>query len=329
MMPQAIPKMLDVRFRTITRCANWMETNDRCIYTYFQKLQDKISANPKRDITDTEVTVLEDYMGNYITVRLMNKFIIDISTGIIAFLDHFESSKKILIHERYQRIVEFVFSLRVKFLTNAGIETSRDEKLAAKDLLNNNYKDKAVQKSNRRMYLGSKVDDFLVQLGLTRDSEELIPWLGKVREFYVEALDKCVKYLGPALNSKLLRYMDVLSPKAVLSMDVDMMQSKYKYIAINFSNVIKSEDIPLLQEEVALLKVQSWKVGAADMLLDTYFHEMGKLENGTKFPLISKLGLSCCTTYNSSSSAKRDFSIQVRCGQNILQYIFILCLYKY
>jgi hypothetical protein len=196
MMPQAIPKMLDVRFRTITRCANWMETNDRCIYTYFQKLQDKISANPKRDITDTEVTVLEDYMGNYITVRLMNKFIIDISTGIIAFLDHFESSKKILIHERYQRIVEFVFSLRVKFLTNAGIETSRDEKLAAKDLLNNNYKDKAVQKSNRRMYLGSKVDDFLVQLGLTRDSEELIPWLGKVREFYVEALDKCVKYLG-------------------------------------------------------------------------------------------------------------------------------------
>ena len=32
-----IPDFLDVRFRTITNCAEWMEKDDRCSYLWFEK----------------------------------------------------------------------------------------------------------------------------------------------------------------------------------------------------------------------------------------------------------------------------------------------------
>ena len=65
--------------------------------------------------------------------------------------------------------------------------------------------DKALELSNRDLWLGPKVEAFLAETSFSRNSPELKPWLQKVRDIYVEVLFKAQKYFCPPLTSKVLK----------------------------------------------------------------------------------------------------------------------------
>ena len=44
---QAVPQMLDVRFRVIVRLAKWMEDDNRCIYLFIKQLEESLRAEPR------------------------------------------------------------------------------------------------------------------------------------------------------------------------------------------------------------------------------------------------------------------------------------------
>jgi hypothetical protein len=146
-----------------------------------------------------------------------------------------------------------------------------------------------------------------VDLGLKRQSYEIQPWLENVRAFFVEALEKMVKYFKPSLISKSLNYLDVLNPKSLFMYSLDELKKRYLYVAKTFNNIIKPSELPNLLDEVAHLKVQKRIKEATEELSPTEFYfELAKLEN--KFKLITRLALALMTIYNSSSSAERDIS---------------------
>ena len=70
-----------------------------------------------------------------------------------------------------------------------------------KDLLDVNVSDPILRLSRKDVYLGPKVEEFLVALGLTRSSPELGSFFKGIYNFYVEAGVKALKYFGPALES--------------------------------------------------------------------------------------------------------------------------------
>ena len=86
-----VPKFLDVRFRVLVRCARWMESQDRALYEYFTELKEKVLKG-KYEASETEMIVIENYLGHYLEVRLSNRFLIDVSKPVIEVLDYFESS---------------------------------------------------------------------------------------------------------------------------------------------------------------------------------------------------------------------------------------------
>ena len=219
LIPQAIPQMLDVRFRVIVRLAKWMEDDDRCIYVFIKQLEDVLKAEPNKEPTDTEMTILTEYKCNYLELRLTNKFILDVSGPLIKFLNYFESSE-VRVHQQFASIVDIVYNFLSKFLKNAGMG-DKEETVTGRRLLKVDYKDKKLQLDDEKIFLGGKVDGFLKEMGLRRDSEEIKPWIQKVRMFYEELLSKMFKYFGPSLKSKTLRYLSVLCPSATLSLPLD------------------------------------------------------------------------------------------------------------
>ena len=69
------------------------------------------------------------------------------------------------------------------------------------------------------------------EVGLTRDSEEIKVWINKVRKFYEEILDKMFKYFELSLKTKTLHYMGVLCPSVTLSLSLDELKTRWKYLA--------------------------------------------------------------------------------------------------
>ena len=114
-------------------------------------------------------------------------------------------------------------------------------------------RNKSRQLSDANLYLGPQVDKFLNELGITRSSPELAPWLKKVRAFYCEAISKAQKYFRPCLTSKVLRAMDVFDPEVFFNTELDDVKSKFKIIASRFSNIIKLIQIPELLDQVSCL----------------------------------------------------------------------------
>ena len=104
--------------------------------------------------------------------------------------------------------------------------------------------DGSLQLSDTNLYLGLKLESFLAEVGLTRSSPELAPWLGKVREFYSAALSKAQKYFRAPLSSKVLRACEIFDPEILFSSPLDEVKSNFKTVASRFSNVIKKEQVP-------------------------------------------------------------------------------------
>ena len=92
-----VPKFLDVRFRVIHHLADWCENQDRALYVYFSDLKEKVMRG-KYDASETEMIIMEHYLGNYLEVRLSQCFILEVDKPIIQLINFFES-QQIHIHQ--------------------------------------------------------------------------------------------------------------------------------------------------------------------------------------------------------------------------------------
>ena len=101
------------------RFSLWMEKDDRCLYFCATKLRDKIKMGLHKDVTEAETTILKDFLGNYLVVRLTNMFFIDVSDPVVTLLNHFDSEEP-LIHKRWDMLANFFYKFLSKFMKNAG-----------------------------------------------------------------------------------------------------------------------------------------------------------------------------------------------------------------
>ena len=308
LQPHRIPDFLDVRFRTITSCANWMETDDRCLYVWFQNLIKEIKLGVRKDITQAEQFILKEFSSKYIFVKLSNKFILDVSEPILTCINHFEEEDP-KIFERFDVLGDFLITFMGKFVKNGG--KSSDREVRTKDLLNVDVSVKSQQLSDANLYLGPKVDKFLQELGITRSSPELAPWLNNVRAFYCEAISKAQKYFRPCLTSRVIRACEIFDPEIFFSTDLDEVKQKLKIIASRFSNVIKLLQIPELLDQISCLhaKDEVRKITAMRTPVQI-FSRLLTWKKG-QFSLVGRLGCALLSVHNSSSMAERDFSLQV------------------
>ena len=280
----------------------WMEKDDRCLYLCAMKLRDNIESGQQKDVTEAETIILKDFLGNYLVVRLTNMFFIDVSDLVLTLLNHFESEEPI-IHKRWDMLSDFFYKFLTKFMKNAG-----GEDVPISNLLKTDFTESNAQLSDRDIFLGGKVETFLKYLNLTRQSSEIKPWLENVREFYVEALQKCVKYMKPSLTSRTLHDLEILNPKSIFAYSLDDVKKKYAYVAKKFPNVIKPSQVPELLEQASLMKFHKRMREATSELRPTEFYiQLSKVVDN-KFSLVSKLCLALLITHNSGSSAERDIS---------------------
>ena len=313
--PHRIPDFLDVRFRTITNCAQWMEKDDRCLYLWFEKLQKEIRTGTHKDITSAEQFILKELCSNYTSVRLDNKLILDVSDPILTCINHFECEEP-KIYERFDVLGDFLVTFMAKFLINGG--NFRGTETTTRDLLDIDVNDNSLQLSNENIYLGPKVEAFIEEMGLSRSSPELAPWLEKVRAFYCEALGKVQKYFRNPLTSKVLRACDILDHKVFFSTPLDDVKYKFKNIASRFSNVVKNEELPELLDQVACLHSKTKvKETAASLTPVQFFSRLTSFKEG-QFSLVGRLGCALLSVHNSGSNAERDFSLLVGLFVSIL-----------
>ena len=240
--PSQVPKMLDVRFRVIVRLADWLCKDDGCVYPFIEDLARRIRTGEVKEPTETEITLLNHYYDNYIECILSASFISDIGVVIINFLDCFENQNETRIHVRYQKIVEFIYILATKYMKNGGLDKATTTVKGA-ELLKTDYKKSSLFLSLQDLWIGEKSETLLKEFGLTKSSAEISSWLKGVQQFFIELLSKAVKYFKPSLESKTLRYCDVLSPVNCLIYDTDKLQTRFLYLARKWPNIIGVEKV--------------------------------------------------------------------------------------
>ena len=180
-----------------------------------------------------------------------------------------------------------------------------------KNLVDLDFSERSLQLGNKEIYLGGQVEAFLRRLGLTRESMEISSWLDRVREFYVEALEKAAKYFKPSLLSKTLRYMDIANPASFVEYELDDLKKRYRYVAERFPKIIPQNQLPNLLDQVASVTAQDKITEAAPVMnAEEFFHKLSTFNEG-RYGLVGRLVKALLTIHNSSSQAERDFSIQV------------------
>ena len=117
--PSSVPPVCGTRFRNNVKLSVWAEKDDRCLYTFCTKLKDDIKSGIHKDITDTEGTILGEYLSNYVCFRLSNMFTIDVSKPALDLINYFESAEP-RIYERWEQLKDFFHDLLQKFMKNAG-----------------------------------------------------------------------------------------------------------------------------------------------------------------------------------------------------------------
>ena len=89
-------------------------------------------------------------------------------------------------------MAELFYDMFSKFM-----KSDRTENIPITELLDVVFTDSSLQHSDTEIFLGAKVEAFIKELGLNRQSTEIKPWLENVREFYIEALQKIENTLNP------------------------------------------------------------------------------------------------------------------------------------
>ena len=285
-----------------------MEEDFWCLFLWFSKLAEDVKNGDHKDITAAEEFILKNFSSDIIRIRLCNMFILDVGEQIMTLINHFESEDP-NIFERYELIADFLVTFLGKFLVNGGGVSDNDEIMIG-DILKVKFRDRKLQLSNKDIFLGSRAENFILDLGLTRSSPELVQWFDQVRSFYCEALEKALKYFKPALSSRVLQDCDILHPKAFYSCSLDNLKRKIKNLATKFENVINSSQIPALLDQVVSLRsccnVRERVKEGIDPV--KFFSRLKEWKEG-KYKLIGFLGSALLTIHSSGSAAERDFSL--------------------
>ena len=142
--------------------------------------------------------------------------------------------------------MELIYGYSSKYLKNAGLDFKEGEveKVTGKDLLKIKYEDSKLQLSDKDIFLGPLVEEFLAELRLARDSPLIASWLIHIREFYVDVMFKLNKYFSTSLKSSTLQYMSVLAP-SVLNDSTEFLRKQWRCLAEKFNNAVKVRDSKL------------------------------------------------------------------------------------
>ena len=88
-----------------------MEKDDRCLYRCATRLKDDVHKSYKKDVTEAETLIFKEFLGNYVIVRLTNKFFLDVSKPVIRLLDYFEAEDPI-INKRWDKLYIHITYMR-------------------------------------------------------------------------------------------------------------------------------------------------------------------------------------------------------------------------
>ena len=312
-----VPKFLDVRFRIIHHLAEWVEKQDRALYVYFKDMKDKVMREAYT-ASETEMIVLEKYIGNYLEVRLSQCFILEADKPFMDLINYYESGQ-VRIHMMFKSLLGLLKKILSRFVTSdtmdkaIGNNNLHSDLVMASKLLEINFKNKENQLSSKDLWIGGKVEKLLKELGLTRLSVEVQPWLNyNVRGFYIASMERIVKYFKGTLQSKVMESLKVIDPSNWSLAKMDMLRRKWRNLAEQWENVITVEEVPQLLDEVTAMVLREELKELKEVEdLDMVYSKILKMKEQGKpaFPLMARLGSSICTIYNSSSPAERDFSL--------------------
>ena len=132
------PKFLVVRFRYCIVLAIFCEENDRAIYLYFSEIAETYRTTLKLP-SENEATVISNYLGDYIRVRLCHMFLIAAGDPFLKFINFFET-RGVRIHLIFPKTV-LLLCQHLSFFLKSG---DRD-KLPVKRLLEVDYKADGMQ----------------------------------------------------------------------------------------------------------------------------------------------------------------------------------------
>ena len=253
--------------------------------------------------SETETTVCEILLGDYIIVRLTNLFLVEASTPFVNFIEFFES-RKVRCHLLYSKMALLLSTHLDMFLKDGG-----RNKMSPKQLLKVDVRDQQMQLPKKDIVIGIKARDFIKEIGLNANSPELNEFFESVTRYYQASAKHCIKYFEQPFNTKLLRYLEVLDPNSKND-PIEDLRTKWIYLAKQFPNIVSEEE--LIQLNITELPKYKQLEDAKDEEVDEWWAEVFEVEvEGEKqFPVLTKLGLGLWTIYNSSSEAERDISKQ-------------------
>ena len=301
------PKFIEVRFRYVVLLAEYMEQNDRPLYVYYSNLADQFRKG--KELSETEMMILEIYLKNYLMVRLVNKFLVSVGKPFVEFIDFFES-REVRVQHRFEKMLLLLTSHLSSFLKNGGFDKEIDV-ITAKEALDVDFKNSSKYLPKADVLVGADVKDFIKKMGLAPNSPELTAFYSKVFDFYTESSEFMIKYFRAGLTSKTLQYLSVLSPNAK-NLDLDTARKRWLYLAEKFPNIISEHEAEDLRSELVAYRQLPDPDDMEDIPPDEWFARVAAMSRGGEkcFPVLSKLALGLCTIYNSSSETERDFSLQ-------------------
>ena len=305
-----VPRFVDVRFRVVMTLVDYLEDNDTSLHAYYTEVADEYKKGD-RELSESETLILEHYLGNYILVRLQNKFLKASCKEIINFIDFFES-RSIRVHQRYTKAAELLTKHMSYWLKNGG--SSDGKPLTVEEM--SKFKPRNGEKLSRRnVFIGTDTRSFIETIGLDYNSPELDEFFDSVFRFYEETTEQMIKFFKPTFDSRTVRYLEVIAPEFQRE-SLDRNKERWNYLLTKFPNIIPPDQRDAFLAEIAVYvrldhpdpgePVDEWWARVADVVID-----------GQKaFPLMSKFALALATMYNSSSEAERDFSKQTNIYQN-------------
>ena len=84
---------------------------------YYKALAKEFKAG--KDLSETEVLILEIYLKQYILVRLVNKFLVSMARIFIQFIDFFEA-REVGVQHRFEKMILLLTQHMANFLINGG-----------------------------------------------------------------------------------------------------------------------------------------------------------------------------------------------------------------
>lgn len=166
-----VPKFVDVRFRYVVKLALYMEENDRGLYEFYKEVKEK--RDKGQTISDTEACIVETFIEDYVNIRLTNKFILAVFNDYIDTIDFFES-REVRIHHQFNKLIVIFADNFSNFLKKGGMDKEGD--VSVEKLLKIDYRDKGKTLPRTEIFVGSNVEEFIEELGLTKDSKCLNPF---------------------------------------------------------------------------------------------------------------------------------------------------------